>query len=283
MGIRIHILHTGRVRVSPFLPFGGEKCTTVKASGVFLPEAERLWLPVSSYLIEHPRGLVLLDCGWSRAMSPQGAYDAAAQKKHLSPLLFRVNQGEVPEGGTAREQLAAMGVAPGDIDCVLVSHLDCDHASALHDFADARRILVAEEEMRMVRGRNPVVRTRFQPSWWEGVALESFEFVQTGVGPCGRSFDLFGDGSIELVSIPGHSEGLFATVVRGRDGRFVNLVSDGAYGRKSWEEMILPGISLDKEKQRASLRWIRETAADERCVATIANHDSEVSPGVIGL
>ena len=40
--IKIHVLHTGEVCVSPSLPFGGEHCSTVKASGVFGKKAGRV-------------------------------------------------------------------------------------------------------------------------------------------------------------------------------------------------------------------------------------------------
>ena len=31
--IKIHVLRTGGVRVSPYLPFGGDDCSLLKASG----------------------------------------------------------------------------------------------------------------------------------------------------------------------------------------------------------------------------------------------------------
>lgn len=46
--IKIHIFHTSEVCVAPELPFGGEHCSTIKASGVFAKRSERLWLPVSA-------------------------------------------------------------------------------------------------------------------------------------------------------------------------------------------------------------------------------------------
>lgn len=61
--IKIHVFHTGKVCVSPALPFGGEHNNPVKAYGVFEPKKDRLWLPVSAYLIEHPKGLFLVDTG----------------------------------------------------------------------------------------------------------------------------------------------------------------------------------------------------------------------------
>ena len=49
--IRVHVFHTGEVCVAPALPFGGAHCSTQKASGVFAKRSERIWLPVSAYLI----------------------------------------------------------------------------------------------------------------------------------------------------------------------------------------------------------------------------------------
>lgn len=279
--MRIHVFHTGRVRVSPYLPFGEDGCSTLKASGVLLPEAKRIWLPVSAYLIEHPAGLVLLDTGWARAMSPNGVYDAAAQRRHLGSLLFRTNQGEVGPGQTACEQLKAWGIRPQDLACVLVSHWDCDHASGLREFAAAPRVVIAREEMEKCRTASPISLVRFKRSWFAGAQLDLFDYEQTGLGPVGKSFDLFGDGVIQLVNIPGHTPGMFATVVHGEAGRYVNLVADGAYGTRSWQEMVLPGISLNKEKQRASLAWIRKSAEDPACLRVLANHDAAVQPCTI--
>ena len=76
--IKIHVLRTGEVRVSPYLPFGGDDCSLLKASGITTPKSKWIWLPVFSFLIEHPRGLVLFDTGWHREMSPNGVYDKGA-------------------------------------------------------------------------------------------------------------------------------------------------------------------------------------------------------------
>ncbi len=48
----IRIFHTGEVCVAPALLFGGEHCSARKASGVFAKKSERLWLPVSAYLMK---------------------------------------------------------------------------------------------------------------------------------------------------------------------------------------------------------------------------------------
>ncbi|WP_157047811.1 hypothetical protein [Cellulosilyticum ruminicola] len=44
--IKIRIFHTGSVYVSPYLPFGGDHCNMIKASGITTKKKNRLWLPV---------------------------------------------------------------------------------------------------------------------------------------------------------------------------------------------------------------------------------------------
>lgn len=282
MSIKIHVMHTGQVCVSPDLPFGGEHCSVIKASGVFTPKSKRLWLPVSTYLIEHPKGLVLVDTGWGRAMSPAGVFDRKAQVKSLgSCLLYYVNQGILPLGEAVDEQLAARGIAPADLDCVLLTHLDCDHTNGLPLVAGAKRILVARDELDSVR-KNPVARVRYQSRWWDGAGMECFDW-DGEEGPAGKSFDLFGDRTVRCIAIPGHADGLFAVKVVGEGGRFALLYSDGGYASKSWQDMVASGIANDRQAQRRSLAWIREQSLDPRCVESLANHDPDVAPHVIEL
>ncbi|MBR3655952.1 MAG: N-acyl homoserine lactonase family protein [Prevotella sp.] len=278
--MKVHVLHTGEVRVSPYLPFGGDNCNLLKASGMTTPKEDWIWLPVSVYLIEHPKGLILVDTGWHRDMSPEGVYDKAAQIKSLgSRVLYNVNQGQIPLGEAVDEQLEAMGIKPADLDYVLLTHLDCDHANGLRAVKDAKHIIVAQEELDCAR-KNGFIR--YKKKWWEGVDLQTIEW--NGMeGPAQKSFDLFGDGSIKMINIPGHCDGLCAVKITREDGRYVLLFSDGGYATKSWKEMITSGVSLDKEMQKKSLLWIREQSMDANCIESLATHDTDIRPHMIEL
>lgn len=280
--MKIHVFHTGDVHVSPYLPFGGDSCSTLKASGLTTPKSQWLWLPVSAYLIEHPKGRILVDTGWHRDMSPEGVYDRKAQIKSLgSWRLYMVNQGRIAQGQAVDEQLAAISLKPSDIDYVILSHLDCDHANGLAQVKEAKHILVARDEMDSVR-QGFTSRVRYQKRWWEGVNLEPFDW-NGKEGPVGRSYDLFGNGSVVMVNIPGHSAGLCAVKIKNEEGKFVLLFSDGGYARKSWEQMITSGICQDKKLQRQSLQWIREQSLSPDCIESLANHDPDIKPHIIEL
>jgi glyoxylase-like metal-dependent hydrolase (beta-lactamase superfamily II) len=274
--IRIHVLHCGEVCVSPYLPFGGENCNLLKAAGLTTKREDRLWLPISAYLIEHPKGRILVDTGWHRAISPEGVFDKRAQIKHMSLALYIANQGKIEKGAAIDEQLAAMGIKPSGIDYLLLTHLDCDHVSGLKLVKDAKYILVAADEMRCAQKH----KIRYTASMWNSVTLSKFDFSNTGIGPVGKSYDLFGDGSVQLVNIPGHSDGLFAVKVI-NNGKFVLLFSDGGYAQKSWEQMICPGISSNPDKQLKSLQWIRDESMLPNCLESLANHDPDIKPHII--
>ena len=111
-----------------------------------------------------------------------------------------MNQGQIPLGEAVDEQLESMGIQPADLDYVLLTHLDCDHANGLRAVKDAKHIIVAQEELDCAH-KNGFIR--YKKKWWEGVDLQTIEWNGTE-GPAQKSFDLFGDGSIKMINIPGH-------------------------------------------------------------------------------
>lgn len=214
-------------------------------------------------------------------MSPKGEFDKKAQIKSLgSVLLYKVNQGRIPCGECIDEQLLAMGIRDTDLDAVLLTHLDCDHANGLKQVKGAKKFLASADELRFAA--KITNRIRYFKNWWKDIGLTAFEWNDSQ-GPAGKSYDLLGDGSIELINIPGHADGLFAVKVKNEEGKFVLLFSDGGYARKSWEQMITSGIAADKQLQKQSLAWIREQSLDADCVESLANHDPDIPPHVIEL
>lgn len=276
---KLHLLHTGKVRIEPELAFGGDHASLAKASGFSLKRSPKIWLPVSVFLIESPHGLLLLDTGWSRSMSPKGEFDKKAQIKSLgSRILYHVNQGVVPYGKTASEQLAQKGIHPSDIQAVIISHLDCDHANGLEQFKDAKKVLVSKAEYEYAKKH----RIRFYKKWWEDLKnLDLYQWNDTE-GPFKQSYDVFSDKTVELINIPGHTAGQVATkITNSETGKFILYVGDGGYGEKSWKQMIISGISMNKDWQRKSLEWIKKQSQDPNCKGVFACHDANLEPMII--
>src|SRR4029453_18425860 len=98
-------------------------------------------------------------------------------------------------------QLRKRGLWPSDIDVVVLTHLHEDHASAIELFAESQFVLSATEGEAATTGRLPLLRG-YHPSHYDFAfeyATVDFdgELVES-YGPFGRTFDLFGDGSVRL-------------------------------------------------------------------------------------
>ena len=96
--MKIHILRCGEMRVSETVPYGNAIDLKNSVRQLAEPDSRRVTLPVFCYLIEHPLGLLLVDTGWCRAISPRGAYDPGAAKALLPGYLAAFYRPRLPAG-----------------------------------------------------------------------------------------------------------------------------------------------------------------------------------------
>ena len=110
--IRIHVLHCGKIGVAPNLPASAQWRWPAKADARRLKSGARIWLPVSAYLVEHPKGLFLVDAGLPRTVSPTGIEDRAAQLRMFGRGWYTLVHSVVKPGQSIGEQLVLFsGVA----------------------------------------------------------------------------------------------------------------------------------------------------------------------------
>ena len=278
--MNIHILQCGSIRVSETVPFGNRINLRNSARQLLTPDRDRVTLPVFAYLIEHPKGLILVDTGWCREISPDGMYDPKAVAGVLPSHLAALFRPVLPAGAAVHEQLAEMGTRPEDLDYVLLTHLDPDHVAGLRHVYRAKHVILPEYEYYW--SCRAVYKARQPFDLWIQYSMERPFYRGWTQGPNRWVIDLFGDESIMMVNVPGHTEGQAAVLIR-NGGRFVLLTADAAYTPRNWQEMITPGFGFSEGWQRKSLKWIAETAADPACAAVLCSHDPGVSPGVISL
>lgn len=273
--MKLHILRCGEIRVSETVPYGGAISLRNTARQLAAPERARLTLPVFCYLVEHPHGLLLVDTGWCRAVSPRGVYDPAAARELLPGPLAAFYRPLLPSGEAIHEQLEARGLRPEDLDCVILTHLDPDHVAGLRHLKGARRIVLPEDEY--FWSCRTVYKARQPRSLWGDAPIERLFYRGSALGPNRWVIDLFGDESVQLVNVPGHTDGQAAVLLRS-GARFVLLTADAAFSPRNWQESIAPGYGFDHEQQLKSLRWIADMAADPACAAVLCSHDAGIRP-----
>jgi glyoxylase-like metal-dependent hydrolase (beta-lactamase superfamily II) len=123
---------------------------------------------------------------------------------------------------------------------------------------------------------------RYRRGLWHDVKIRTFRFNPSKYGPQKAAFDLLGDESMMLIHSPGHSAGMTALLVKAND-KFVLLTGDSAYAKKSWEQMVSPGITPDAKKAMESLAWVKTMSWQPGCVQILATHDPAVTPHTIEL
>ena len=261
MTITIHHFKTGMVEVDRALLYHQESTNPLAYTGLFRSPKHRVLIPVSSYLIEHPQGRLLIDTGWHKDVRQQG-------KKHLG-YRYLFSKPYLPEGWAVDERLQSLGLIAQDLDYVLLSHLDLDHAGGLTHVATAKKILVHSLEWQTAQKD----KLRYMDSLWQGITFETFDTKGSQV--FGKSsLDLFGDDSVHLVHTPGHSLGLTSVVVKNAVGEFIVLASDVGYAGDSLERLKIPGVLADKSAAVASLMWLKDLSGKEKCRGIYFNHDT---------
>jgi N-acyl homoserine lactone hydrolase len=225
--------------------------------------------PVPVYLVRHPTlGNFLIDTG----LHPSVARDPRDNLGRFSGRHYRV-----PEGRDLVSQLRERGLAPTDIAFVVLTHLHEDHASGIESFPDAQFVLSATEWEGATTGRFPLLRG-YHPSHYD-YAFEYYtvDFDTESIesyGPFGRSFDLFGDGSVRLAYTPGHSPGHTSVILKLPRRDFV-VIGDAAYDWKEFEGNARPTLIADEHNWRRSLRELQAYRRTYPYALMVPGHDPE--------
>ncbi|MCR6497944.1 MBL fold metallo-hydrolase [Shinella sp. CPCC 101442] len=191
----------------------------VFANSAFVTAPERLFLRGGTWrrvplkvrygIFTHPEaGLVLVDTG----------YGPRVTRGPRSPSLRLYNTVLHPElvlEGQPGTVLRKLGFTPHDVGTVILTHFHADHVAGLDLFPKARIIAKAE-----VLGR--ILKQRAWKSLGHGIFTEllpadlaSRTLDVDGISPreaplgLGVGRDLFGDGSVLAIDLPGHAEGHF--------------------------------------------------------------------------
>lgn len=269
--MKIHILHCGTVNLPRNAP--GKLAVTSLSD-----EKRRVTLPVCTYLLEHPRGLVLVDTGWCRDISPEGVYSPAAVQTVLGAPLAAFYKPEVKHGQAVHEQLAARGIRPEDLELVIITHLDPDHVSGVKHLKGAKRIIMPEDEY--FWSCRTVYKLRQPWKLWMNEGIERVYYRGFGGVPNNWAIDVFGDETLYMVNLPGHTDGMCG-VVAANGKRFALMCADAGFSRRSWEALDVPGFGFDKELELKCLKWIKEMSEKPGCVGVYASHDAEQAPRTI--
>jgi N-acyl homoserine lactone hydrolase len=208
------------------------------------------------YLIQHESEYIMWDTG-----VPETAIgDPKGWSTLPSLIVYHLDR-------TISSQLAQIGLKPSDIDYVLVSHTHGDHIGNVGLFPDAT-VVMQQAEYEWINSpppSDPNLNTLVQLARKLLGHPRRLELVTGDV-------DLFRDGSVRLLSTPGHTPGSQSLMVHlGKTG-YVILSGDVAHLEDNFERDIVPVLNVDKPESISSMDRIKQIMTEYDAQLFI-NHD----------
>lgn len=174
-------------------------------------------IPVSMWIIDHPKGLVVYDTGNNVAITQDcKAYWGAGFCDFLKPSQKRDD--------TIDMQLKKLGYSTDKVKVVITSHMHLDHAGNMEMFPNAIHAIQKKE---LYQGWFP---EKFQGRSGGAFVMadidgtREFNFLEiTG------DYDLFGDGSVIILSTPGHTLGHQSVKIKMASGGSSIITGDAVW------------------------------------------------------
>lgn len=179
------------------------------------------------YLIKHAQGWLLWDTGIADRIAalPDGQPAPGATHWRRAKALAA--------------SLQELGVAVADVKWVAISHTHPDHVGNVDLFAGAT-VLMQKAEYDFA----------FAPT-------KSFPFAaDRKIQKLEGDHDVFGDGSVRVISTPGHTPGHQCLLVGLKNTGYVLLSGDAVHFKDNWDNRRIPSMNTSKEQTLASLERI---------------------------
>ena len=228
------------------------------------PGGETLDAPCLAWIARHPdAGTILIDTGFH----PDACESARKDFGLPLSLIF----GRLRPVAPFDEQLRAAGVDPGAVEQVVMTHLHADHTSAMRLLPNAT-FVVSRAEWAGAHARGAAAKgfvAKHLP------AEDRVRQVEPGepFGPFAHTLDLLGDGSVRLLSTPGHTPGHVSVLLTPASGRPVLAAGDAAYTRRAIAEGVLPLLTDDDAQARRSLADLKAFAGEHPDAVIVPTHD----------
>ena len=200
----------------------------------------------SCYLIRHGDQQMIWDTGFPASWK--------GQTHDLGDLTVRIDK-------TLAEQLAQVGLKPADIDIVGISHMHSDHTGQAAEMPQAE-LLIGKADFDQTKGKDDPFG-----SWRSDGAK-----VRAVTGDT----DVFGDGSVVALHLPGHTPDHLALLVKLASGP-VLLTGDLYHSRDAREKRGVPPFNTSREETLQSMDVFEKLAKDTGAKVVIQHEPRDIA------
>ncbi len=232
----------------------GGRFVTLRLLKALLGSAPPNVVPVPAFLIRHPSaGAILVDTGLHPSIATDG-------KENFGWLGNRTGKPTLDPGEDVPAQLRKRGLDPGEIPVVVMTHLHLDHSSAISEFPQSTFVVSESEWEAAAVGPKPTLNGYRRQHFDYAFDYRTIDFDRANIdsyASFGRTFDLFGDGSVRLAFTPGHSAGHMSVIARLAQRDFV-IGGDATYMQAQLSgDAPMPPRPFDAHNLRRSLQELR--------------------------
>lgn len=236
------------------LDCGAVQVNTLDAfSDTFAYPGQSKRLAASCYLIKHGDTYMLWDAGLPAAL--KGA--AIDPKPAMSPTVTV----------TLPEQLARIGVKPAAIAILGISHYHFDHIGQAPSFP-AATLMIGKADFDALKAGAPGVDGTPLAHWLSGGGKAD---------PVTGDKDVFGDGSVVMLDLPGHTPGHHALLVNLPHTGVVLLSGDTAHFTENYDADGVPPFNTDRAQSLASLARLKAIARNLKARVIIQHEARDIA------
>ncbi len=218
------------------------------------------------HVLRHPtRGTFIVDTGVEKALrddpSKAAVRGPVASFMHLEKMKFHDPLGE----WVAREKR---------LDGVFLTHLHLDHVTGMADVPRGTPIYAGPGEATARSAMNFAVRSSTDRAFEGQEPISEWASQADPDGRFSGVIDVFGDGSVWAIHVPGHTPGSMAYVARTPNGP-VLIAGDTCHTAWGWENGVEPGsFTADQAANAVALEKLRKLAAEHPGMSVRLGHQS---------
>jgi len=199
----------------------------------------------SCYVIRHGDQILLWDTSFPAKL--------AGHEEDMGPLVARLSK-------SVAQQLREIGINPSDVDIVGISHMHSDHTGQAADYPNAR-LVIGKGDFEGTKGKDDP----FGPWRKDGA----------NVTAATADVDIFGDGSVTALHLPGHTPDHLALLVKLASGP-VLLSGDMYHSREAREKRGVPPFNTSREQTLASMDKFEKVAKDTGAQVVIQHEPRDI-------
>lgn len=222
-------------------------------------------IQIYAHLLKHPQhGNYLVDTGVSRKViadpGKEGLNWVIQKVMHTERINIKKSTAEIVQG------------ADNKLDGIFFTHLHLDHILGMPDIAGSVPLYIGATESSATSFKNMFVRGATDQLLKEKQPLQEWHFQPDPQGKFEGIIDVFGDGSVYAISVPGHSAGSTAFLIRSTQGP-VLLTGDACITQWGWDHSVEPGdFTADHERNLKNLKSLKQLVAAHPQIKVYLGH-----------